>query len=143
MTCVSGQPLPKAMCPKDICLSSTYSRNTTFVDLGGWLTTYVPEQCYTLPSASGQPLPSCEARNQGTSVPPKLYSWPSRLILVTNSPPHPTPKGWGGELVTAPLVIRRTIRIGYPWARGVKDVILTTKHVWGIAHFNSVRVIRA
>ena len=54
----------------------------------------------------------------------ELYSWPSRFFKMNNSPPHPTPKGWGGELFMHHLNFVKGSVLGYPWARGVLVRIL-------------------
>ena len=92
----------KAICPTAICPRATYSRNL------------MPQ---VNPFSVVRPREGCSVSIKGILLAELIF-------LCANWPPHPTPKGWGGQLAHALLVLRQAIGIGYPWARGVSDVIL-------------------
>ena len=50
--------------------------------------------------APGQPLLSCEARYLKCSVPLKGILLAKLILIEVNWPPHPTPKGWGGQFTS-------------------------------------------
>ena len=54
----------------------------------------------------------------------ELYSWPSFAIGEPIGHPTPPQRGGVANWLTHHLISVSGIRLGYPWARGVPDVIL-------------------